>query len=368
MTMIRYSYVADTDVLLDAGVKVYDINVNEPITSLFLRFEAINGATNNLANLLQGCISAIEVIDGSEVLFSLPGDVATALAAYQQRHFPVQGMYEWPTLYNQANIPILFGRWLDDESMAFDPTKFANPQVRIRWNLAAVRAVGATGYVSGSLRVTIIAQLLEGIVAPVGMLMSKVWKTWITATGGTEYSPLPTDYPYRSMLIQAYLTGHSFGDVIYRVKINCDNGKYIPLDAKTYHLIVMLEHDGYRFDYRHAFHLGDGATIYPALKYEESVQLLCQDLTDVVYTYAYQGYGEGVCRVFQAGAAHAGMTNAMAQIDGQCPFSCLLYNFGEDTDPNTWFNPNLYKSVRAEILGHQTAAPALIVLTQARPF
>jgi len=367
MTMKRVSYIADRAVLLDSGVQVFDVNVNTPITSIWCLFEATNGATSNVANNLAQCIQAIELIDGSEVLYSLPGDMALALAAYQKRDFPYQGFTELPGNPWELNIPLYFGRWLDDESLAFDPTHFSNPQVRIRWNLAAVRAVGATGFVTGSMRVSLIAELLEGIAAPVGMLMSKVWQTWVTAVGATQYTPLPVDYPYRSMTVQAYLTGHTLDDVIDRWKIDCDNNKYVPIDELVLHSLFRLRNDGQSFHYRHVFHVGDTMTIYPVLKYEESVALQSEDLTDVVYQYNNFGMGEGAVRVFRAGVAFGAHTNCGAGITGTAPFSCIHYNFGEDSDPNTWFNPTLYKSVRSEIRGHQVA-PASIALTQLRPY
>ena len=364
----RKTYLENSLVLADSGEKTFDITVRDPITTLWLLFEATNGASYNQANTLYQCIDTIEIIDGSEVLFSLDGVEALALAAYQLRRMPPQVISELPGNPHEASIPILFGRWLGDQALAFDPTKFANPQLRLKWNLANVNDVGDTGFSTGSGRFTLLADVMEGVPAPVGFLMSKEWYSWTTASGGVEYIDLPKDYSVRSMLLRAEKAASYVDQIVSKIKLSCDAGKLIPFDIDTLDLIFNLNLDGYRFDYRHVFHCGNGNTLYPLLKYEEDVQLISEDLDDVVYKYPNYGYGQGAVAVYKAGSAFGAHVNTGAHVHGMCPFRTLYIPMGEDDDAETWFDPRPFGSVRLEATGATASGSGYLVLTQARPY
>ena len=127
--LYRRTYLESRTSLGNSGQRVTDINVRDPITALWVEFRCANGATDNVANLLSQCVSAIEVIDGAKVLYSLDGCEALALSAYHLGRLPDQLVSEWGGVTQNLSIVIPFGRYEGDTELSFDPTRFVNPQV-----------------------------------------------------------------------------------------------------------------------------------------------------------------------------------------------------------------------------------------------
>lgn len=364
----RKAYLQNGLVLANSGEKLTDVTVRDPITVLWVLMEATNGGTTNKANTLYQCIDAIEIIDGSEVLMSLDGKQALALACYQMKRMPPQVISELPGNPHECALPITFGRFWGDPQYAFDPTKYRNPQVRFKWNLANVNAVGASGFLTDTGRLTLVADVMEGVGAPRGLMMSKEWYSWTTTLGGVEYIDLPRDFPYRALLIRAEKATSYVDQVISKLKFNCDGGKVIPFELDTLDWLFMLNAMGYRFDYRHVFHQPTAGTCYPILKYEEDVQLISENNNDAVFMYPNYGYGEAAITVYVAGAAYAPSMNIGAHIHGMCPFRFVYYPFGLEEEVGSWFDPTLFGSVRLEATGATASGVGELVITQVKPY
>ena len=211
-----------------AKTKTIDITLRDIISRIIIRMRCVNAATR--ATLLghpAKMVSKIELVDGSNVLFSLNGHECQALNYYDQRLTPDSEINDSENSEIFNTFCIDFGRYLYDPTLAFDPTKFTNPQLKITHNYRAVVADA----VSGSLEV--FAHIFdEKAVTPTGFLMSKQVQTYETASGSFEYIDLPTDYPYRKLLIRAYLEGKAFDGSISELKLSEDSDKRIPIDIE----------------------------------------------------------------------------------------------------------------------------------------
>lgn len=364
----RLAYIETDKTLGDSGEYTTDINIADPITSIMVLFHAVNGATDNVKNTVYDCVSALEIIDGSEVLYSLDMKEALALAAYRLGHMPYQVVGEiggWP---QEAHVPILFGRYKGDPVYAFDPKRFANPQFRIKWNLATLNAVAATAFATGSARLTLIADIMEGAASPSSMLVAKQHYSWTTSSGGVEYIDLPTDHPYHSLLLRAEKAASYVDGIVSNLKLSCEGGKVVPMDIQMLDWLWEMAERGYRFDMRHGFHTASGTTIYVLLKYEEEVQLISEGTPNKVLSYANQGYGEGLVTVYSADAPDSGQRNIGAHVHGMCPFRCVYVPFGLNEDPATWFPATMFKSIRLEATGATASGSGYLVITQERPY
>lgn len=365
--LYRRVYLENRTPLQDSGQRVTDINLRDPITAFWIQFRATNGAIDNLANLLADCVTGIEVIDGAKVLYSLDGAEALALACYQLGRVPSQLVTELPGVTQSLAVPLMFGRYEGDTELAFDPTKFVNPQVRITWNLAAIRAVGVLGFVTLSMAVSVVAIVMEGAPAPRAMLMHKEHYSYVTAAG-IEYVDLPTDYPYRGMLYRADLAARNLPAVVSNLRVTCDAGKYLPLDMRTTDLIAQLSNTHEKFSYQHLFHPVNGTTCFMIMKYLEDVALTCQNANDITYRYTNLAVGEGVLNQWIAGVADVNATNMYAMVRGYSPFRTVYIPFGRQDTPGDWFPVGTFRSVRLEATGAIAAANAFVCLSQEYPY
>jgi len=364
----RQTYLADNFTLPDAGSRTFDLNVTDPVTALWIKFQATNGGTSNQANTLAQCISAIEVIDGADVLFSLDGAEALAMASFEQKAMPRQEVSEIPGDVFTLCVPIRFGRFLGDPQYALDPARFVNPQIRISWNLATITAVGATGFLTATLAVSIVAHVMEGAPAPSGFLMAKEIYSWTSAAAGTEYIDLPTDYPYRGMLLRGVLAANDWHWMFDQVRINCDGGKFVAMNQRGWDLVNQMTMIYPRFQYRHDFYTHNNVTVQPILKTYEELTATPASIDDCVLAYTNAGSGQGAIRVFTAGAADGTDRRVLANVDGYNPYGCLYLPFGQQNVPGDWFPAKTFRGVKLEIRGGVNTALMYVALVQERSY
>ena len=364
---LRKTYLESRLALPDTGEHTTDIAMREPITNLWLEFRATNGATNNQANLLADCVSAIEVIDGSEVVFSLDGYEALALGAYLGEELNNQMISEVGGHTQNLAVPIYFGRYIGDPDYAFDPGHFVNPQVRVKWNLAAIRAVGITGFVSGTLRLTVLANVMEAAAVPKGYMMSKEIYSYVPAVG-IEYIDLPTDYPYRGLLFRDWMATKSVYGLVSALKMHCDQERVIPFNMRMTDILRYQTLRRPRFQYLHWFHEQDADTLYHILKHEECATFNVPIVADAFAAYDTVGIGEGVLHLSAAGAVRNVDTEFVSCCNGYAPFGCIYIPFNVEDTPVEYFPAPEFRSVRLEATGGAAGGNAYACLIQEHPY
>jgi hypothetical protein len=363
MAIERLAYLEKDKSLGDSGTTTTDITIRDPITSLFVEVRATNGASYNHNNNVLDCVSKIEVIDGSKVLFSMSAKQAFAQACYDLGFWPQTKLSMLGGDVQSAAIPILFGRFIGDTERAFDPSQFVHPQLRVTWNLAAVRAVAATSFATGTATLTAIARVMEGAPAPSGFLLKKEHFTWTTAVG-TEYIELPTDLPIKSLLLRSFLNDyHAFG-MVSNWKLNCDGGKFVPFDVDAEDFCFLLYQQLPRLSYRESAHLKSGDTFYSYLKEYDDVHFISEDLNDIVYQYQNYEYGSQTVTVYAAGSASGSYVNTGAHVHGYFPFGYLPYQFGKLANLADNFPAPSYGSARLEAKGIVASGAGEVCLVQ----
>ena len=365
--LYRYSYLENARVLGDSGEATVDINVTDPISCLWVEVRNTNGASHNHDNPMHDNISAIEVIDGADVLYSLDGRQALAMACYDLKQWPHQRLSALGGDIQTLSIPILFGRFPGDTEYAFDPKRFTNPQLRVKWNFATNNAVGATGFLTGYGRLTVISEIMEGGPAPRGFLMKKEHYTYTTAVS-TEYIDLPRDYPYRNLMFRAHASSKHIYENVSRIKLNCDAGKFVPIDLDTEDYLYLMYRIYPRFSYRAAEHKANGDTLYSLLKEVEDVSLNAEDQLDAVVSYFNYEYGNQTIHVYVAGAAFGSCANIGTHVHGYLPFGHMMVPFGDQGKADEWLPAPSFRSVRLEATGATASAAGEVCLTQERAY
>jgi len=366
----REVYIENERVLADSGTVTIDINITDPISELLVMLKARNDTTagqENKNSPPSRCLSRVEPVDGSDVLFGLTGPEAFALAYYDRGKFPYADLTTIEGEYQEQTFPIYFGRYRWDKQLAFDPNRFRNPQLKVTWNLAAVNAVGANGYVSGSGRLTVIARVMEGAPSPTGFLMNKEHYSWTTASSGDETIDLPVDHPYRKLLMRAYLIGYLPGQLISDVKLSVDQDKYIPFDMDTYewrHLIE-VEYGLAQLNQRVSFDYGDFVETYLGGYAYVDAQPFHVDR--VISTEV--GFG-GRCqlRARDLTGTDQDDVHAYLKVKGSEPEHMLCYNFGVQDLPEDWFPAPSYRSIRFIATQATANAAGAVVLQQYRKY
>jgi hypothetical protein len=361
----RLTFVERDKVLADSGTTTIDLNVRDPITALWVRFYATNGGTSNKANNMIDALSKLEVIDGSRILYSAVGEEAAALAAYQLGYMPYAAVDAVASDPQSVNLPIQFGRFFGDPQYAFDPSKFINPQLRFTWNLAHVRAVGATGFLTGTGRLSVCAEVLEGGTPPVGYLQSKEVYSFTSAASGVTYVDLPIDYAYRALLVMGHLHGSYDFSVINAVKLNCDTGKFIAFDMTMMEILEQWSLHHAPFAYKHNFWCVNGDTLYTLLRYDEVVAGGPAGGGDHTFQYANVGMGEGAADLRTAGSAESGLHQIQTVVTGWHPWGCSFLPLGDPANPVDWFPAQNFKSVRLELTNGAASGECGVLVQQA---
>lgn len=359
----RYAYVENAKVLADSGEYTGNLGIRDVITSMFVEFRATNGASGNKANLVADCISSFELIDGSHTIISLTGHQLAALTYFNRGYIPYTLFTEVPSNVQNLVGELLFGRWHGDVAYSLDPSRFTNLQYRIKWNLAAIRAVGATGFTSGSLSFTLIADVMEGAQSPQGYLSAKQHYSFTTAASGTEYIDLPLDQRLRGILVRSAGTGGGGLYGLSNLKLSCDQGKFIPFDLSKTQLQRIITMKNSPFHYKHFFFAKDGDTLYPVLKQDEALSLVVET-GDNVACYQNYGIGSGALDLTVGGASQTSEQDITAIVEGWSPFNTAYIDMGEFDDPNTWLDMTMFRAGRLELTQNAASSSASVVLCQ----
>lgn len=212
------SYTADT-------TEIIDVNVRDPISQLIIELRVGNTLDEMQAHPI-ACLTKIELVDGSDVLFSLSGYEAEALDWYSSKGINRCNWNYWLGGTSTRFIVVNFGRHLWDEVLALDPAQFSNLQLKLSLDINA----GGNTATSNSLQV-FAALFDEKVITPVGFLMSKEIKNYPLTSGGHEYTDLPTDYAYRKLLFRSLLAGTEANQTIANFKLSEDVDKRVIVDA-----------------------------------------------------------------------------------------------------------------------------------------
>jgi len=339
----------------DAGQATIDLDVRDPLTTLLIQFALTNGGAR-VPNLPpEMIITRIELVDGGRVLWSLTGAEAVAAACYERYQWPNHWYDEQPNGGQNITIPLDFGRWIGDPDFAFDPTKYQNPQLRVTWARNALHA-------TGTLTLGVIARLMEGLPAPSAVLCWKSVRTFVSAAAGIEPTEMPVDGVWRKMMVRAYLQWSNPTTILTRFQIDCDGGKFIPLDLTQWDFLDTIR------------------TVYPLFHLTKLDNITHGDWRETWFggdttvgfgvtapLFIAQGWCSGnswyIGRIFDVNGVPQALQEVEAHIQGSLPQHAFVCDFGTYDDPNSWFPAPSYRGIKLN-LTQGVAGGAVSILTQ----
>jgi len=367
---IRRDYLAKQKSVSDSDIVEFKLKGRGIISAIDVIYEATNGSTSNQGHPIHKDVSKIEVIDGSESLWSLSMVQAQALDFYMDGKMPPMEIDERGGQTQLEMARILFGRWLGDREYAFDPEKFDNPVLRCIHELTIS---STAGFASGSGKLTVIAHIFEDErVSPKGYLRAIEVKSFTSEASGDEETELPQDLKIRMLLIRAYESGVAWDTDITNVKVDMGYGKKTPWDIRAVDLKRMnIERFGlatisqilYRTD-------GDSPELF--LAYPEVVNVNAVNDMSIASYDAISADTITLQVLDLSTSPSIAKATADRRIDciaqGAFPHHVACIPFGEMDKPETWLDPKAIKPVRVILTQGGAGAAVSIFVQQLKPY
>lgn len=341
-----------------AGTKTIEVNVKDIISRIVLNWKITKGAEGMNAHD-SADLTKIELVDGSDLLFSMTGGECQALCLYDRKVHAMNHGQHASANSQFSTYGIDFGRKLYDPELALDPSRFRNLQLKVTHN----EAVSDTSADVGSLEV--LAECFdEKPVTPQGFLMSKeIWNAALPLAGYT-YVDLPTDYPIRQLLLKAYKDAYEPWALVDQFRIDEDNEKRIPFDftdleayyrkMKSVWTPILEEFIAFLSQYSSTYYLTP-TEYYP--------HLLLSTASQVLATIAVGGRG-GAVTVTSAETPYI-----RGMVMGYLPNHCFQFPFGDPQDLDDWYDVTKIGSCRARLeAGGTDVTTSAIVLQQLRRY
>ena len=359
----RQATIQSTLTLTDDKTDTFNINIQNPISRMILQLRGTNQDSVPDGHPAKA-ITKIELVDGSDVIYSMSAEEAQATDFYDTGHTPLNvvsfvNANVWTCLVNMN-----FGRFLYDTQLALDPKKFKNLQLKITHKVGNTAGSGTTNTTS---TLAIYADVFdEKSVSPSGFLMNKEIKAYVIGSDNSfEYTDLPTDYPIRRMMIQTLEAGSDVTSVIKELRLSEDNDKRIPFDISiSAHLKNVAPRYG-KWSEPVVCGLTTGnVNHYTAVDYEFTMG--CIATVDSDKTIQLNAYPLGGRFNITAEAA----TEAIVHVEGYAPHGCVPFFTGMADDIQDWYDVrkvgSLVVRLKAGSLGG--TATAKIILQQYRTY
>jgi len=337
-----------------------DLAMADPISEIYLDIRATNGDSLPTVGAPLETVSKIEIVDGSDVLYSLNGIEAEALDIYHSGEWPRGQRNTYEALQENTHIVALsFGRYLWDEILAFDPTKFSNPQLKITFDYDA----GGMTPTAAKLKV-IAAMFDEKAITPRGFLMTKEVKSWTTAAAAHEYTELPTDHPYRKLFLMGRYNDNPPNWVFDRIKLSSDQDKKVIIDNELLELVGgIAKHNAYITE--NIIASGSGAATH----------LHVTPTMDVVAAGAPMGVETGgkEASFEQADGGYMGYITESAyaqniKVSGMCPHGTVCIPFGKQDIIEDWFDVKGIGSLKLDVKNGVADATNRLFIQQLRDY
>lgn len=234
----RKVYLLKDDAFVGARTKTIDINVVDPINSIDIIVEMTNGGTMTEASVVKPHdeFTGIELVSGGDVLVSCNMEDLQALNFVEEGRAPYMELNLHDSVVQKEACRINFGVSHLDPFRYLIPTAFKNLQLKITNTFTAA---AATTWAAAGHSLSVIANVIEeGVKDHKGFLTTILKKAYTVSSGAIEPIDLPTDFPYRMILISSMITTKRPDESITSIKLTCDADKYVAMEVDGDHMIM----------------------------------------------------------------------------------------------------------------------------------
>ena len=340
-----------------AKTETIDLGLSEVISKLTVKYNASNNSNDPTAHPAAQ-VSKVEIVDGSDILYSLSARQIEALLFYNTGKSRGRILEYRNGNENFMVLDMLFGRYLWDPQLALDPRKFTNPQLKITHN----KASGGSAPNASTLEV--FADVFdEKPVSPMGFISPKEYYSWTSpAAHANEYIDLPNDRPIKRIGIETFKAGAWWDNTVSEIELDEENKKRLPwsLDAYDYMMLVAAKYGQY-FETLYGMLSSAAAHMFYVTPEEETGVANMAEGTD------QDVYHASITNGCQIELQAAGATQFRAMVSGCYPHGFMPLDCGMQDVIEDWYDVTKKGKVKLRIKAGNSAS-IKIVLEQLRKY
>lgn len=335
-----------------AATKTIDINVATPISRILVEYKATNGDSVPDGHPAK-IVSKIELVDGSNVIFSLSGVEAQALNHYETGRIPGSALNFVSGQQAIASFEINFGRWLWDPILAFDPKKYMNPQLKISHNIAN----GGSSVNASTM--SVFAFMFDAKpVTPTGFLLSKEQLSYTLVASAKENIDLAVDLPYRFLMIKSLTGGKQPFENFNKIKLSQDNDQVVIINDESTSDIIKMTPSALPFsELIRAADMAGGVTLYNTATMWETLEFTGLG-TQLAAGNSGVAYGGSFTATIDAGET------AQILSTGLCPHGALILPFGDVNDIADFYDVSKVGSLKLVLTAGSGASGTVEIVSQ----
>jgi len=345
----RISTILSEESIATPATKVIDLDMTDVISRIQIGLEVEGDGTVGTDHIA-ACLTNIELVDGSDVLFSMSGKQCQALDFYQNGVMPFNALTDLDGQDGIATFNINFGRTLYDKLLALDPKKFRNPQLKISHDYTA------SGSASGVARMEVRSYLFDELVpTPMGFLMSKEHYQFTSGVQGTfEYIDMPLDYLTRRYMIMGTLAGYFPQQAVHEIRLSENNDKRIPYQTEVWQLMKMLHQLYPRVqEYGHFGLLAATRVVYASPTQDIIVSATPQAVTNIVSASV-----DPIKMPLTLDVTGDGTVDMV--ISGNDPHYSFIIPFGDPADLADWYDVTKLGSLKMRLEAGSAGNTAIV--------
>lgn len=355
---IRDVYLFNQQTLNDSDTVTYTLPKTLKILFLRVQYSNTNGATSNTVGRLNGMVTKLSVIDGSNVLWSLSMRENQALNFHQNKRMPFQQLSQAAAATVMEEAIIDFRRYDGDTSWYLDTSSYTNPQLQFTH---AFTISASAGFATGQGKLTVIARVIDsGAPARTGQTMAKELDSFASTSAGDHTTDLPLDYPISSIMVLNPVDANTADHYLSNFKLTADTDSFIPVNESVLDLLRRNANDE-----------------ISAYQEQDALNSTTYTVLGDFYFRVSSSVGEAgatakaICTVVTANqAAGVGTTGETGVVtftsDGWAPHASMIYKFGDGIDPNSAFQPQGVGKFQLKLTNQNTGATVKVVTVQQR--
>jgi len=365
---LRREYLEKARTVNDSETLVIDVSILDALSAITIIYNMTNGATSNQGVHLFDDVDAINLVDGSEEIFSLNGLETVMLNCFELGHFPYSHLSESAAAVQYQAFTIHFGRYIGDQEFWLDPTDFRNLQLRLAHSLT----ISATaGFATGTGQVDVIAHAFDSKPSSRrGYLMTKEQYSFTSVASGVEKADLPTDFPWRMLIQRDYEAAIAPYTDLTNIKLNFDGGKYVPVDLAVQDIMQLNADKFGQFKENMIVTRTDADTIDTHI--QDVFSCFANAINDLdVASLDAQTANRLTLQLLSLTAVpaigkSAADTDVFLQVIGNAPFSGVVVPLGDMWDADTWLDVTMYDKAKLELTQGAAGGACQTVLQQVR--
>lgn len=335
-----------------ATTKTIDLDLAKPVSRIMVQMRLTNNGSDPTGHPARA-IKKVELIDGSNVLYSLSGIQAQALNFYETGRVPMNFLNFIDDTQAIATMELNFGRFLYDEFLAFDPKQFQNPQIKITHD----KSLGGSS--PDAAKLSVIAFCFDDKdIKPEGFLISKEQYGYTLVASAKENIELARDMVYRMIMIQSLTALKQPWEQFNKVKLTENNDEKVVInDESTSNLLKALNEYPRIVEGVLGYDLGGTQKIYFTPGYEIAISALGMNEADTAL-YTEQGFG--------GAAVVVGTASKIAQfnVSGVSPHNSLPIFTGKKDVVEDWWDVRKLNSLRLILTAGSGASGTCEVVSQ----